>query len=98
MPDGRVVTSMDDGQSDDNEDNTPPQSVPPGPMRPSYGPPPRVQQGQAADDATQADDPQGPASAAAQKPSPAAGASILVPGSLPAVKTIPSTPIKPPGD
>ncbi len=96
MPDGRVVTSMDDGQSDDNEDNTPPTQ--PGLMRPPYGAPSRVQQGQAADDSAQADDPQGPASAAAQKPSPAAGASILVPGALPAVKRIPSTPIKPPGD
>jgi hypothetical protein len=98
LPDGRVVTSMDDGQSDDTDDNTVPQGVS-GPMRPPYGAPSRPQPSQAGDDAVaQTDSAQGSTSPAAQQSAPIAGTSTVTPGVLPATKPSSSPPIKPPGD
>jgi hypothetical protein len=92
---------MDDGQrlndADENDDGALPQGAQQGLMRPSFGAPPRSMQGQA-DDAAQTDAAQGQASPLTTRVTPTAGASITTPGSVPAAKTISSTPIKPPGD
>jgi hypothetical protein len=102
LPDGRVVTTVDDGQRTGDADEPDDNAVSPGApglMRPPFGASSRPQQSQPGDDyAGQAEGVQGSASATAPKASPTAGASIITPGVLPATRTLSSTPIKPPGD
>jgi hypothetical protein len=96
LPDGRVVTVMDESQADDPGDAA--TSTAPGLMRPPFNAPPR-QPGQEGSDAPQPDlQPN-------QAPPPTATAPVVPmtvgkPGVLPVTKpgAAPAGPIKPPGD
>lgn len=99
LPDGRVITMMDDsqraGEPDDSED-TPPTSVgTPGLMRPPFQAPQRYQQGQAVNDPMAPDQPDAPALPPGQT-TPSVPATIPAPGVLPAAKPNPGTPPGPP--
>jgi hypothetical protein len=101
LPDGRVVTVMDDSERadpDDPADAAQSQGNVGGVMRPPYNAP-RTQQGQAADDAPQADLQPGQAGQAAPmlKAAPAVPVTVGTPGALPATKPG-AAPPKPPGD
>jgi hypothetical protein len=104
LPDGRVVTVMDDsqraGEPDEPDEAAPRQDGPPALMRPPFNAPPRQEQGQAGDDAT-------PQTLQPGQVSPTTAASpvgptvtVVTPGALPATKpgTASPPPIKPPGD
>lgn len=104
LPDGRVVTVMDDsqraGEPDDSEDAAPGSVGAPGLMRPPFQAPQRYQQGQAVNDPT-APDPLDAAAAPLGQTAPSvAAATVATPGALPAAKPNPATtpgPPKPPG-
>ena len=96
LPDGRVVTVMD--EPDDPGETAPAPGNQPGMMRPPFNAPPR-QQGQDGNDGPQPDIQPGqalPTGATA----PAVPMTIGKPGALPVTKpgVAPATPIKPPGD
>ena len=104
LPDGRVVTVMDDsqraGEPDEPDEAAPRQDGPPALMRPPFNAPPRQEQGQAGDDAT-------PQTLQPGQVSPTTAASpvgptvtVVTPGALPATKpgATPPVPVKPPGD
>jgi hypothetical protein len=94
LPDGRVVTVMDESQADDAGDPAPPNA--PGLMRPPFNAPPR-QPGQDPGEAPQTDvqPSQAPAPTA-----PVVPMTIGKPGALPVTKpgAAPGAPIKPPGN
>jgi hypothetical protein len=96
LPDGRIVAAVDDSgrptDADDSDDNV----LPPGLMRPPFGAQGRMQQ-PPADEPTQVDTASSQGSGP-YRPSPGAAVSITAPGAVPAVKPIPATPVKPPGD
>jgi hypothetical protein len=101
MPDGRVVTIMDDasraGEQDDPDEAAP--GNPPGMMRQSFPGPQRMQQSQAGE-APQADAQPGQA-APGSMAAPGVPATISVPGVMPTGRpgaTPPAAPPKPPGD
>jgi hypothetical protein len=96
LPDGRVVTVMDEAQADDASEAAP--SNAPGLMRPPFGAPPR-QQGQDAADAPQADVQPGQVAPTAAT-APMVPMTVGKPGVLPVTKpgAAPAAPIKPPGD
>jgi len=102
LPDGRVVTVMDDpdGSADpEDPDEMPQPANQPGMMRPPFGAPPR-QQGQADTDPPQPPSQPGQA-VPTTTPMPVLPAvTVATPGALPAAKpgTTPAVPIKPPGD
>jgi len=100
LPDGRVVMSAsDDTEDTDTEMDQGPQGSQPGMPRPPFGGPSRSMQGQPGDEPTRVDagDEQGTPAAPRYTPAPGPGASVTMPGMVPA-RTLPSTPIKPPGD
>jgi hypothetical protein len=102
LPDGRVVTVMDepDRSSDgDDRDETPPPAGQPGMMRPPFGAPPR-QQGQGEYEATQPPAQPGQAVQTSTPMPSAPTVTVATPGALPASKpgATPAAPIKPPGD
>jgi hypothetical protein len=97
LPDGRIVTVMD--EQDDPGEAAPPPGNAPGMMRPPFPVPQRIQQGQDGSEAPQPDVQPGqalPTGATA----PAVPLTIGKPGALPETKpgVAPATPIKPPGD
>jgi hypothetical protein len=101
LPDGRVVTVMDDpdrsGEPDDRDETQPPANQP-SMMRPPFGAPPR-QQGQGEDETPQP--PSQPGQALPTTAIPVVPAvTVATPGALPATKpgATPAVPIKPPGD
>jgi hypothetical protein len=97
LPDGRVVTIMDDSQraGDPEEPEEAPRDVAPGMMRPPYNAPPRPE-GQAGEDSPPLQPGQmlpGPAT------TPGMPATARTPGALPPKPgPTPPPPIKPPGD
>jgi hypothetical protein len=98
LPDGRVVTVMDDpdrtGEPDDRDEATPAQ-VQPGMMRPPYGAPPR----QAGSDDPQSDTQPGQVAPSTAATPVAPSVTVSTPGALPVTKPgTPPPPIKPPGD
>jgi hypothetical protein len=103
MPDGRVVTIMDDlqqpGDPDDTEDNPPPAGGSASMMRPPFPVPARIQQGQSATDPALVDQQSPPSAAPAMKSAPTIPVTIAAPGALPAAKQYPPQPgpPKPPG-
>jgi hypothetical protein len=96
LPDGRIVPAGDDSgrppDADDSDDNVPQPTM----MRPPFGAPGRMQQS-TADEPAQVDTPSSPASGPFRS-SPGAAVTITTPGSVPAVKQLSATPVKPPGD
>jgi len=101
LPDGRVVTVMDDPQQPDEPDiadQERPGGNPPGMMRPPFNAPPRMQ-GEAA-----SDPPAAPAQPGQVMPTTSAmptmpAVTVAVPGTLPVTKPgAAPPPIKPPGD
>ena len=104
LPDGRVVTIMDDLQPseepDDTEDNPPAQPGSAGMLRPPFPVPQRVQQGLAGSDPTY-DDPRGSPASPPTKPGPAVPVTVPAPGAvMPGAKQNPAMPPglpKPPG-
>ena len=100
LPDGRVVMGVSDASEDaDTDPDEMPQGSQPGMLRPPFGGPSRSMQGQPGDEPTRVDagDEQGTPAAPRYTPAPGPGASVTMPGMVPA-RTLPSTPIKPPGD
>jgi len=101
LPDGRVVTVMDDQRMDepDGPDEARPGGNPPGMMRPPFNAPPRTQQGEDASDALQPALQPGQV-APTMSARPTVPPTIGKPGALPATKpgATPPPPIKPPGD
>jgi hypothetical protein len=98
LPDGRVVTVMDDSQRTDQQDDpdeTPPGNAP-GVMRPPFNAPQRGAQGLAAGETSQPEAQPGQAQPTTSI-TPGAPVTVAVPGALPAQKG-PLTPPKPPGD
>ena len=103
MPDGRVVTIMDDAQRmnepDDNEEVQQPPANAPGLMRPPFQAPVRMQQGQPVDDPSQPDRPY-PQTMPPTTVAPTLPPTSAVPGIVPAAKqpgATPAAPPKPPG-
>jgi hypothetical protein len=103
LPDGRVVTVVEDpqrmGDADEEEDPPAGPGNMPGMMRPPFNAPPRGMAGQA-DDAT-AQEPQQPGQAIpTTATAPGAPVTVPTPGVLPSNKPAPAPPgpIKPPGD
>jgi hypothetical protein len=102
LPDGRVVTVMDDpdraADADDRDEAQPP-AGPPGMMRPPFGAPPR-QQGQADTDPPQPPSQPGQAVPTTTSMPMVPSVTVATPGALPAVKpgATPAAPVKPPGD
>lgn len=96
LPDGRVVMGVSDGSEDADTDLDESQ---PGMPRPPFRGPSRIMQGQPGDEPTRVDagDEQATPAAPRYTPAPGPGASVTMPGMVPA-RTLPSTPIKPPGD
>jgi len=102
LPDGRVVTVIDDSQrmdEVDEPDEARPGGSPPGMMRPPFNAPPRAQQGEDAIDAPQPVLQPGQV-APTLSTTPTVPPTIGKPGVLPATKpgATPPPPIKPPGD
>jgi hypothetical protein len=103
LPDGRVVTVVDDsqqsGEPDEPDEAAPRQDGAPGMMRPPFNAPPRAE-GQTGDDAPQQYVQPGQAGGQATATSPVAPVTVGKPGALPATKpgTTSPPPIKPPGD
>jgi len=100
LPDGRVVMGVSDGSEDAGDDaDEPPQGSQPGMLRPPFWGPSRSVQGQSGDEPTRIDagDEQATPAAPRYTPAPGPGTSGTMPGMVPA-RTLPSTPIKPPGD
>jgi len=103
MPDGRVVTIMDDlqqpGDPDDTEDNPPPAGGSASMMRPPFQGPGRVPQGRTAEDPTLVDPQSPPYADPAMKSAPTVPVTIAAPGVLPTAKQNPPPPgpPKPPG-
>ena len=98
LPDGRVVTVMDDpdrtGEPDDRDEATPAQN-PPSMMRPPSNAPPR----QAGSDEPQQDTPPGQVTPTTSVAPVAPSVTISTPGALPVTRPgTPPPPIKPPGD
>ena len=95
LPDGRIVTVMDESQQDDANDGAPPS--PPGMLRPPFNAPPR-QQGQDGSDAPQPELQPGQVSPTGST-APTVPTTIGKPGALPVTKpgAAPAAPIKPPG-
>ena len=98
LPDGRVVTVMDDpdrtGEPDDRDEATPAQNQP-GMMRPPSNAPPR----QAGSDEPQSDRQPGQVAPSTAATPVAPSVTISTPGALPVTKPgTPPPPIKPPGD
>jgi len=98
LPDGRVVTVMDDpdrtGEPDDRDEATPAQNQP-GMMRPPSNAPPR----QAGSDDPQPDTQPGQVAPSTAATPVAPSVTISTPGALPVTKPgTPPPPIKPPGD
>jgi hypothetical protein len=103
LPDGRIVTVVDDpnrtGDPDDGDDGAPPGNQP-GMMRQPGNMLPR-QPGQAGGDEPQSDTPPGQQVTPATSAAPVApSVTVSTPGALPATKpgALPPPPIKPPGD
>ena len=96
LPDGRIVTVMD--EQDDPGEAAPPPGMAPGMMRPPFNAPPR-QPGEAGNDGPQPDAQPGQALPTGVT-APAVPMTIGKPGALPVTKpgVAPATPIKPPGD
>lgn len=100
LPDGRVVIGVSDGSEDADTDlDEMPQGGQPGMPRPPFGGPSRSMQGQPGDQPTRVDagDEQAAPAPPRYTPTPGPGTSVTTPGMVPA-RTLPSTPIKPPGD
>jgi hypothetical protein len=100
LPDGRVVTIMDDlqqpGDPDDTEDSPSPPGGAPGMMRPPFQGPPRFPPGQIANEPTLLG-PADPQASPATRPMPTVPATVTSPGAVvPAVKKYPQTPPGPP--
>jgi hypothetical protein len=100
LPDGRVVTIMDDLQQseepDDTEDSPSPPGGAPGMMRPPFQGPSRSPQGQTANEPTLLD-PADPQASPATRPMPTVPGTVSSPGAVvPAVKKNPQTPPGPP--
>ena len=102
LPDGRVVTVMDDPPQADEPDEAEqarPGGDPPGMMRPPFPGPPRMQQGQAASDAPQLETLPGQVMPTGSAMPTMPGVTVAVPGALPITKPgAAPPPIKPPGD
>ena len=102
LPDGRVVTVMDDpdrGGDADDRDEAPPAGNQPGMMRPPFGAPPRqADQGEGETPRPPSQPGQAVPATTAMPMAPAV--TVATPGALPAAKpgTAPAAPIKPPGD
>lgn len=102
LPDGRVITVMDDperaGEPDDRDD-TPPPANQPGTMRPPFGAPPR-QQGQGENETPQPPSQPGQAIPTTTAMPVVPAVTVATPGALPAAKpgATPAAPVKPPGD
>lgn len=102
LPDGRVVTVMDDadriGDADDRDDAAPAPSQP-GMMRPPFNAPPR-QPGQGENEATPPTLQPGQSIPTSTAMPVMPAVTVATPGALPAAKppTAPAPPIKPPGD
>jgi len=103
LPDGRVVTVMDDLQQpadpDEPEDPSPPPGGAASMMRPPFQGAPRIPQGRAGEDPTLVD-PQNPQSGVpAVQVVPTVPVTVAAPGALPAPKQnpLPPGPPKPPG-
>jgi hypothetical protein len=102
LPDGRVVTVMDEpdrGGDPDDRDEATPAGNQPGMMRPPFGAPPRQQ------DQGEGDTPRPPSQPGQAVPTTTAmpmvpAVTVATPGALPAAKpgATPPAPIKPPGD
>jgi hypothetical protein len=106
LPDGRVVTVMDDPQQagddpdDAGDDTSQPAGRAQGIMRPPFNAPPREQEGQPADEVTLRDAPGAQTPSAGGTASPTVPVTIAVPGALPTAKPNqkpPPGPPKPPG-
>ena len=103
LPDGRVVTVMDDPQQADEPDVAEDERsgrIPPGMMRQPGNMPPRGQQDQPGSDAQQTYPPPGQAAPTLSAAPTLPQQTIGTPGMLPAAKpgATPPPPIKPPGD
>jgi len=102
LPDGRVITVMDDpdraGEPDDRDETQPPANQP-GMMRPPFGAPPR-QQGQGENETPQPPSQPGQAIPTTTAMPVAPAVTVATPGALPVTKpgATPPAPIKPPGD
>jgi hypothetical protein len=96
LPDGRVVTVMDEPQQADDPDEAAPANAP-GMMRPPFNAPGRGAQGQAGDTAQQPEVQPGQAAPTLQTAPTAPPVTVTTPGALPVTKP-PQTPTKPPGD
>jgi hypothetical protein len=96
LPDGRVVTVMD--EQDDPGEAAPPPGNAPGMMRPPFNAPPR-QQGEAGNDDPQPDTQPGQVAPSTSN-APVVPLTIGKPGALPVTRpgATPPPPIKPPGD
>jgi hypothetical protein len=101
LPDGRVVTVMDDQRMDepDDPDELRPGGNPPSMSRPPFNAPPRMQQEQAGGEAPEPVLQPGRV-APTMSTAPTVPPTIGKPGALPAAKpgASPTPPIKPPGD
>lgn len=105
LPDGRVVTVMDDPQrqtdpNDDADEADAPPAGAPGLSRPPFPMPQRVQPGQAGNDPSMPEGPEGQATPGTTV-APVVPVTIPKPGVVPAVKPgaqAPPGPPKPPGD
>jgi hypothetical protein len=100
LPDGRVVTIMDDAPQppdpDDAEDNPPPQGGSAGMMRPPFQGAPRLPMGQPGGDPNE-DDPPGSQPSRPMSAAPVVPPTVAVPGAVaPAVKPGSATPPGPP--
>jgi len=100
LPDGRVVTIMEDLQQpeepDDTEDSPSPPGGAPGMMRPPSQGSPRYPQGQTANEPTLLD-PADPKASPPTRPMPTVPGTVSSPGAMvPAVKKNPQTPPGPP--
>ncbi|MFO7694450.1 MAG: hypothetical protein R6V57_15295 [Vicinamibacterales bacterium] len=100
LPDGRVVTVMDDPlQAEEPDDALQERPVPPGMMRPPFSAPPRPQ-GEAGSDAPASAPELGQVTPTGSTAPTLPQQTVGKPGLLPAAKpgTTPPPPIKPPGD